>query len=137
MASILRRAYPTGWLVECGDSAHAVASVQYNRFDVILSHWDGAVSGPELVALLRAAQRDVPILAMSGDHRREAELLAAGATQFMNLDRWRAVIDVVAEALNVIKVDTGWASASPFPPGEIGRGVIAAAPANGAAQPRE
>src|SRR4051812_47459360 len=78
----LLRKFPLAVISECQNAESAVDHVSKNNPDAVIVHrvWD--VDGPTLIRELRGANKDVPIVAVSGIDRTK-EALAAGATRFL------------------------------------------------------
>lgn len=100
LARTLHRKFVHALTVECIDSQAALEAAADTKLDVIIVHKADDVTGLELIRLLRQVNPKVPILAVSG-YDRTQEALAAGATRFLNYDRWLLVGSVVAEMLGL------------------------------------
>jgi DNA-binding NtrC family response regulator len=94
----LLRKFPAALIVECQNADSAVDHVSKNRLDAVIVHrvWD--VDGATLIRRLRAADENVPIIAVSGIDRTK-EALAAGATRFMSYDEWLRLGTIVQEII--------------------------------------
>lgn len=94
----LLRKFPRALLTECSDPDRAATSAQVGAFDAIVVHRAGELTGIELIALIRKAAPDVPLIYISGvDRGREA--LDAGASAFLNYDAWLGLGTLVASLL--------------------------------------
>ena len=109
LTKTLMRKFPKAILHECQDADSAIEFVRRNKVEAIIVHrvWD--VDGPTLIRSLRAADADVPIVAVSGMDRSKAAI-AAGASRFMDYDEWLRIGTIVEELIGS-KRET----ATPFP----------------------
>lgn len=94
----LLRKYPQASITECQDGETAAATASQLKFDAILAHRAGEMDQESLITALRAVAPDTVIVALSGFDR-SATALAAGATTFLNYDKWLLVGTVVEEEL--------------------------------------
>ena len=94
----LMRVFPQAAIVEAQDYATALSLVDERTFDAIIAHRAIGADPETLVRGIREHERGVPILAVSGLDRSK-EVLAAGATDFLNYDEWLRVGTVVSEML--------------------------------------
>ncbi len=94
----LLRIFPQAAIVECQDFQTAVNLVRVNTYDAVVAH-RAIGAGPEtLIRAIRQENSEVPILAVSGLDR-TSEMLAAGATRFLNYDEWLRVGTIVSDLL--------------------------------------
>lgn len=94
----LLRKFPRAFVTECADADRAVTSARVGAFDAIIVHRAGEVTGIELIALVRKAAPEVPLIYVSGvDRGREA--FDAGASAFLNYDAWLGLGTLVATLL--------------------------------------
>lgn len=90
LTSTLRRNFPNATLHECDESTEAVNVVNQGALAAAIVHRAADVAGISLVEMLRAANRSLPILYVSGYNRRE-QASHAGATAFLSYDAWLTV----------------------------------------------
>lgn len=95
----LIRKFPSAAIVECGDGNTAITLAGTEHFDGIVVHRAGEFDGESLVRSLRQVARDVAIIMVSGVDR-TAAAMAAGATAFLEYDRWLMLGSLVEEILN-------------------------------------
>jgi len=99
LVGTLMRVFPDGAVTECQDARMALKLVKGHAYDAIISH-RAIGSDPEtLIRAIRREKRDVPLLAVSGIDRRK-QLVAAGATTFLNYEEWLMVGRTIAEMIS-------------------------------------
>lgn len=113
LSKTLLRKFPGSAITECEDSSTALAMAKADVPSVIITHRAHDLDGISLCRELRAANRNTPIIMVSG---REScpEAVEAGATAFLNYEAWLRIGTVVEEVLSpqFVKAFT----ASPFEP---------------------
>lgn len=109
LTKTLLRKFPKCVIQECEDAEVAVAVAGEKDLDLVVVHrlWD--TDCVSLIVMIRNANPDVPIIAVSGLDRTK-EVLAAGATRFLNYEEWLRIGVVAEEVLEIPSV-----SVSPFP----------------------
>ncbi len=98
LTKTLIRKFPTALLIECADTGTSLLAAENENPAAIVVHRTGETPGLELIPKLRAANRRVPIVMVSGIDR-TTEAMAAGATCFLNYDEWLRIGSVVAGLL--------------------------------------
>ena len=94
----LLRKFPDAVLHECETSSAALEAVKTRRLAAIISHRTTDTPGIELLMEMRALNRDVPIVMVSGIDRKAAAL-AAGADRFFLYDEWLRIGTVVDDVI--------------------------------------
>jgi CheY-like chemotaxis protein len=112
LAKTLARKYPHCAVLECHQGEAAVRLVEREKFNAVVAHRTFDFDGETLIALLRRANPEVPIVMVSG-YNRSARARAAGADAFLNYDRWLQLGTVVAEAI-AARLAAGGGSTAPF-----------------------
>lgn len=99
LAKTLLRKFPQSVIVECQESASALAAVQRDNPTAIIVHRSYDCDGPSIIRILRKVKPDTPIIMVSG---REScpEAIEAGANAFLNYDAWLRIGTVVEEVLS-------------------------------------
>ncbi len=98
LSKTLIRKFPQVVVFECADSTAALRMAEGDQVDAVVLHRAADVLGVELVRLVRAANRSVPILMVSGaDWSIEAR--EAGADFFLSYDEWLRIGTVLAALL--------------------------------------
>jgi CheY-like chemotaxis protein len=87
LVKTLLRKYPEARIHESEDADKAVEIARAFNLLAIITHRTFDVTGVELVARLRDADPEVPIIMVSGIDREQAAL-AAGANAFLHYDEW-------------------------------------------------
>jgi|GEM_PF-4034923 len=105
----LMRVFPQSAIIEVQDFHTALALAKANRYDAIVAHRAIGADAKTLVQELHRLGPDVPILAVSGIDRTK-EVLAAGATRFLNFEEWLMLGSVITEMLS----QEGLARTGPF-----------------------
>lgn len=98
LTKTLLRKFPAAVLHECETSEAALATLRSRHLAAIISHRSAETPGIELLLELRALNRDVPIVMVSGVDRKAAAL-AAGANRFFLYDEWLRIGTVVDDVL--------------------------------------
>ena len=98
LAKTLLRKFPDAILHECETSAAALAAVRTRPLAAIISHRTADTPGLDLLVELRALNRTVPIIMVSGIDRKAAAL-AAGADRFFLYDEWLRIGTVVDDVV--------------------------------------
>ena len=111
----LVRKFPLSVVLECADAGTAVLTTRRETLDVIILHRTADVPGVELIEMLRAVTRAVPIIMVSGIDR-ATEAAAAGANFFLSYDEWLRIGTVVAELLSLPPPADGSDTAPAFGP---------------------
>jgi len=94
----LIRVFPGSIITESTDRDEALHLIKANEYDAIVVH---RAIGSDAVTLIRLIRQDnprIPVLAVSSMDRSK-EVLAAGATEFLNFEEWLRVGTVVAGIL--------------------------------------
>ena len=114
----LIRKFPDAIIQECDTIDSTLQAMKSAPFTAIIVHRTIELDGPEVIARLRALDRAVPIVMISG---REScpEGIEAGASAFLNYDAWLRIATVVEELLSGRYVKA--LTASPFQPSEESR----------------
>lgn len=99
LVKTLRRKFASAAIHETDDAGDAVELVRRMSLSAIVSHRTFDVEGMELVRQLRAADREVPIVMVSGMDRGTAPL-EAGANAFLHYDQWLRIGTVVEELIS-------------------------------------
>lgn len=95
----LLRQFPQASVHLCEESGTAVQVAATERLDAVVLHRTEDDNAVNLVRLLRKVDSAVPIIVVSGIDRSE-QVRAAGATGFLNYEKWLMIGTVVANALN-------------------------------------
>lgn len=98
LVKTLRRKFPQAVIHESDDAEKAIEIARAVNLAAIVTHRTYEMTGLELVARLRDADPQVPVIMVSGIDR-EAAALAAGATAFLNYDEWLRIGSVVESHL--------------------------------------
>ena len=94
----LRRKYPHAKIESCVEAQQALAILAESPVDAVIVHRPIGMNGLDAIALIRKANRNVPIIMVSSvDYHTEA--LAAGADSFLLYDAWLMLGGVVADSL--------------------------------------
>lgn len=101
----LARKFPQTVVQLCPETEPAVAAAATEAIDTIVLHRTFEDDAVSLVRAIRAVNKGVPILGVSGIDRSE-KLLAAGADGFLNYDEWLRVGIVVNNLLEKKAVET-------------------------------
>lgn len=99
LSKTLLRKFPEAVLHECETSAAAREAVRTLPLSAIISHRTSDTPGLELLLELRALNRNVPIVMVSGMDR-QAAALAAGADRFFLYDEWLRIGTVVDDLVS-------------------------------------
>lgn len=111
LSKTLLRKFPQSIALECAHADTATTAAATEKLDLIVAHNTGDLTGCELIDTLRAANRDVPILAVTGNPNLGPSLLQSGASQVLNFDEWLLAGNVVEALLR----ERNGRSAIPFP----------------------
>ncbi len=95
----LFRKFPSAVIQLCKESGTALQVAATERLDAVVLHRTEDDDAVTLVRSLRKIDSAVPIIVVSGIDRSE-QVLAAGATGFLNYDKWLMIGQVVANALD-------------------------------------
>ena len=98
LTKTLLRKFPGAVLHECETAQAAFDTLRTRPLSAIISHRSAETPGIELLLELRALNRDVPIVMVSGVDRKVAAL-AAGADRFFLYDEWLRIGTVVDDIL--------------------------------------
>lgn len=90
--------FPEAVIEECRSGRSAIAVAESDKLDAIIAHDTNDYDGEPLVALLRNANRSVPIVMVWG-YEMPASAWSAGADAFLLCDQCHRVGEVVAETL--------------------------------------
>ena len=99
VSKTLLRKFPQAMIHECADCDVAAEFVKSSQPSLAIVHRSLDADHVEAIQKLRAINPDLIILALSGDPRKEAEVLNAGATKFLHYDKWLLIGHVVADLL--------------------------------------
>ena len=102
----LRRRFPSAQITRCKESQSALQAVATRNVEVVIIHRTEQQDAVTLVRTIRALEPTAVIIAVSSIDRSE-QVLAAGATGFLDYNRCLILGQVVANAL---------AAASPLSP---------------------
>jgi CheY-like chemotaxis protein len=94
----LARKFPDAIIQLCKESRAAIEIVTTDKLDAVVLHRTEEDDAVSVIRTLRKLEQDLVIIAVSGIDRSE-QVLAAGATGFMNYDQWLMIGSVVANAL--------------------------------------
>ena len=94
----LGRKFAAASIQLCKETGRAVEIVATEKIDAIILHRTEEQDAVSLIRTLRKIDASVVIIAVSGVDRSE-QVLAAGATGFLNYDRWLLIGNVVSNAL--------------------------------------
>lgn len=100
ISKTLLRAFPHAAVIECESADTAFCVLRSELLTAIIAHRTIEYDGAGLVRELRKMNATVPIIMTSGIDR-ETIALQAGATRFLNYDRWLTIGTCVAEILGV------------------------------------
>jgi CheY-like chemotaxis protein len=98
LSRTLLRCFPRAIVEDCVDLDAAVERVGKQSVSAVVVHRAHGLGGLETVTAIRAANRHVPIVYVSGVERSD-EAIIAGATRFLNYDAWLRIGVVVAELI--------------------------------------
>jgi CheY-like chemotaxis protein len=99
LSKTLLRKFPNAVLVECRSAEAAANILKTERVKLVIAHRAHEARGAELIRLLRSANAEVPIIAVSqGDQKDTA--LAAGATRFHRFEEWLMIGNAAAALLD-------------------------------------
>jgi len=96
LVGTLMRVFPDGAVTECQDAKMALKLVKGHAYDAVVAHRAIGADPVSLVRAIRDEKPNVLVLALSDIDRRK-ELVAAGATEFLNYDAWLMTGKTVAE----------------------------------------
>jgi DNA-binding response OmpR family regulator len=99
LSKTLLRKFPHAVLVECRSAEAAVNILKSERVTLVVAHRAHEVADAGLIRALRSADAVVPIIAVAGADQK-GETLAAGATQFHDLDEWLMIGNAAAALLD-------------------------------------
>ena len=99
LVGTLMRVFPDGAVTECQDAEMALKLVKGHAYEAVIAHRAIGTDPVSLVRAIREEKPHVPLLALSGIDRRK-ELVAAGATEFLNYDAWLMAGKTVAEMIS-------------------------------------
>jgi CheY-like chemotaxis protein len=111
LVKTLRRKFPTAVIHETEDADNAEQIVRSGAVTAVISHRTFDVEGVDLVRRLRAADRDVPIVMVSGIDRGTAPM-DAGADAFLHYDQWLRIGTLVERLVGVGANDGGAGAAT-------------------------
>ena len=97
LRSLLRK-FPAASVELCKEAGAATEVVGAQQVDAVVVHRTQEEDAVTLVRTLRKLDADMPIIVVSGIDRSE-QVLAAGATGFLNYAEWLMIGQVVANAL--------------------------------------
>ncbi|HUR56395.1 MAG TPA: hypothetical protein VM029_01710 [Opitutaceae bacterium] len=97
LRSLLRK-FPAAAVELCKEAAAATQVVGTRQVDAVVLHRTEEEDAVTLVRTLRKMDADIPIIVVSGIDRSE-QVLAAGATGFLNYAEWLMIGQVVSNAL--------------------------------------
>jgi DNA-binding response OmpR family regulator len=104
----LTRKFPAASVDLCAEMGDAIGAVASQKIDAIVLHRTEEEDAVSIVRALRKLDGTVPIIVVSGIDRSE-QVLAAGATGFMNYEEWLRIGTVVASALSAAEKDSSLA----------------------------
>ena len=99
LVKTLLRKFPQAILQETQDGESSVTLARSESLDAVVVHRAAEMDGLTLIRLLRQANRNVPIVMVSGIDRTKSAL-EAGATTFLSYDAWLRIGTVVAELVS-------------------------------------
>jgi hypothetical protein len=95
----LARKFPAALIRLCGESSKALEIVATENLDAVVLHRTEEQDAVSLIRTLRSVDQQMVIIAVSSIDRSE-QVLAVGATGFLNYEEWLMIGNVVANALN-------------------------------------
>lgn len=99
LVKTLLRKFPQAILQETQDGESSIALTRSESLDAVVVHRAAEMDGLTLIRLLRQANRNVPIVMVSGIDRMKSAV-EAGASTFLNYDAWLRIGTVVAELVS-------------------------------------
>lgn len=96
--TILRR-FPRSVVNESQDLDAALEAMKNCPPSAVLVHRTLEADQIQAIQRIRAEQPNIPIVALSGDEKRESDALKAGATKFLHYDRWLIIGTVLADLM--------------------------------------
>jgi response regulator RpfG family c-di-GMP phosphodiesterase len=99
LVKTLLRKFTNAIVLECQHGETSALIIQTEPLHAVIAHRTYDYAGAALIARLRKASVDVPIVMVSGIDQ-SAEALAAGATAFLRYDEWLRIGLVVSEAMS-------------------------------------
>lgn len=106
MVGTLLRSFPQAAITELKDTLSAVAALRIQKSDAVICIFEKGIDAIASVHLIRGADRGVPILVMSEAKSRE-RVSAAGATAFLDYERWLLVGTVAVEMMTRLTPSPG------------------------------
>jgi len=100
LVKTLRRKFPTALIHETDVAENALELTRDVNLTAIISHRTFDVEGVELVRQLRAVDRDVPIVMVSGIDRGSGPI-EAGANAFLHYDQWLRIGTMVETLVGI------------------------------------
>jgi DNA-binding NtrC family response regulator len=104
LVRMMRRTFPGARVVGCSGAQKAASLAKAENFDAVVGRDPGDADATDLIRILRRITPDVPLLMVAGADRC-TELLAAGATAFLDYAEWLRAGNVVSELLQRHAVD--------------------------------
>ena len=99
LGKTLQRKFHAARVLECLDSADALAVLESEKPEAVIVHRARDLDGVALVQAIRRAAPTTPIVMVSGRDQCP-EALAAGANAFLNYDAWLRIGTIVEEVMS-------------------------------------
>ena len=99
LVGTLIRVFPQGAVTECQDAETSLKLIKGHSYDAVILHRAVGNDPKTLVRAIRREKPHVPLLAVSAINREE-DLIAAGATKFLNYDAWLMAGKTVLEMIS-------------------------------------